>query len=195
MDRTEVKLWALYPGPCNREVYQKESAANQQYAQCEESLNGGRFAVTLPDEGTVLPPAWLHVTLTINSGALFGSTISVAEGVFEAAQIFAHDVLTKGVVSFDDLRPLVRSLHAAVVAGLEDRWREALSCLCKLDLNYINKKQGESEIKALTSLIQRLLEKEVRPLCLHCSVELGMQFPLKLSSVAKKVASRRQLRN
>jgi hypothetical protein len=184
MDRTQVKLWALYPGPCNREVYQKESAANQQYAQCEDSLTG-----------IVLPPGWLHATLTINSGALFGSTISVAEGVFESAQIFAHDVLTKGVVSFDDLQPLVRSLHAAVMAGLEDGWREALSCLCKLDFTLINKKQGESEVKALTSLIQRLLEKEVRPLCLHCSVELGMHFPLKSSSVAKKGASRRQLRN
>jgi hypothetical protein len=195
MDNTQVKLWALYPGPCNRAVYEKEIAVNQQYARCEQELIGGRFAVTLPAEGIVLPPGWLHATLTINPGALFGSTISVAEGVFDAAQILKHDMLANKVVSFDDLKPLVRSLHVAVVAGLEDGWRGALKLLCELDLNHIRYKQGDSEIKSLTGLIRQLLGAKVHLLCLNCDVKLGMHFPLNLSSVAKKRASRHHLRN
>ncbi|KAI5362611.1 hypothetical protein J4E82_011681, partial [Alternaria postmessia] len=92
MDNHQMKLWVLYPAQGNRHVFEKESAVGQRFARCEKALINGRFVVTLPGEIIILPPGWLYATLTINRGVLFGSTMTVAEGVSAAAQSYKHDV-------------------------------------------------------------------------------------------------------
>ncbi|PZD27992.1 hypothetical protein A1F96_06272 [Pyrenophora tritici-repentis] len=191
MDDTQVKLWVLYPGLRNRAEFERESGVQQQYAQCEKSLVDGHFVVTLPGEGIVLPPGWLHATLTINPGVLFGSTLSVAEGVVDAAQILKHDMHAKSLDSFNDFKPLVQSLQAAVMAGHENQWQKALTFLCELNVKQIRKRQGDTEVKNLADTIKSLLKTKIHSPCTNCEVELWKHFPLNLSSAPPKETSKR----
>ena len=192
MDNTQSKLWMFYPGSSNREVFEKESSISEKYARCEETLTGGCYVVTLPGEGIVMPPGCIHATLTITPGVLFGSTVMVAEGVFDAAQSFQHDVMTDEVDSFNDLKPLVCSLQEAFLAQYEDLWRKALGLCCGLSVDDLNKdNQGKSTIKDLIEKLRyRLNQKEYLP-CTSCKVELLEHFPFNMNMAARGAGKRK----
>jgi hypothetical protein len=180
MDNHQMKLWILYPGQDNRRVFEKESAVSQRFARCEKALTDGRFVVTLPGELIVLPPGWLHATLTINRGVLFGSTIIVAEGVSAAAQSYKHDVITNEAVSFHDLNPLVCSLLQAIMAELDQQWREALGNLCSLNIPKFKSNQGKSDVKDVINTVRRVVVDKKHQACKYCGVDLLKHFPLNM---------------
>jgi hypothetical protein len=193
MDNHQMKLWMLYPAQGNRRVFEKESAVSQRFARCEKALTNGRFLITLPGEIVILPPGWLHATLTINRGVLFGSTMIVAEGVSAAAQSYKHDVLTKEIVSFHDLNPLVCSLLQAFMAELDDQWQEALTYLCWSSAPKFRNNQGKSAIKDVIDVMRSVVMEKKHQACKHCGVDLLEHFPLNMGDEYVRVTKRRKL--
>ncbi|KAH8704318.1 hypothetical protein GQ44DRAFT_831595 [Phaeosphaeriaceae sp. PMI808] len=134
---------AGYPPDYNNQlVYKRMSNKTWKYSECEKELTDGRAALTMPRELLVIPPGWLHLTVTIIPGCLFGSTFAVAEGVVPAAEILNLDLLTYKINSLDELGPFLQSLHAAIVADYEEQWLKALisskelqeKCICDREI-------------------------------------------------------------
>ncbi|KAB2100131.1 hypothetical protein AG0111_0g11652 [Alternaria gaisen] len=193
MDNHQMKLCILYPAQDNRRVFEKESAVSQRFARCEKALTNGRFAVTLPGEIIILPPGWLHATLTVNRGALFGSTMIVAEGVSAAAQSYKHDVITKEIDSFHDLNPLVCSLLQALLAELDDQWQEALSYLCRSSVPKFENGQSKSAVKDVINTARSVVRDKKHQACKHCRVELLEHFPFDIGDEHARTTNRRKL--
>jgi hypothetical protein len=175
MDHSQIKFWSLYPYHPNKTVYERTANSSARYPSCEEELTDGLYALTYPGQGLVFK--CLHATWTICGGSLFGVNVAIAECAVMAAEILRSDLLTGKATSIGDMEPFLKSLHAALVASMEDAWQQALGTLCDLTLGHFREKKFQTRIRSLIGKTQLLLCQRLTEVCGKCDKAWEMHVP------------------
>lgn len=175
MDHSQTKFWSLYPYHLNKAAYGKSANSSTRYTQCEKHLMGGLYALTYPGQGLVF--SCLNATLTLCGGSLFGINVAVAECAIMAAEILRSDLLTGTATSTADVEPFLKSLHAALVADMEDSWQRALLTICSIELKHFRKQKFQMKTSSLVEKVRLQLCQRMPEVCQKCGRQWKMHFP------------------
>lgn len=84
-----VKLWILYPGPPNYDVFERYAHQRQILVDIHQQLKGAIFMVTAPDTAITLPPGCIHAVLTLRGGLTPGFIFSSSQSLRVTERVYA----------------------------------------------------------------------------------------------------------
>lgn len=145
----------------NINIFYETSLQSEKFSRLQSRLEHGRFAITRPDEGVVLPSGCIHATYTLKGGILVGIAWTGAQDLDTIIGIVTKELATDHV-SDEQLPPLLQSIYQALVAKCLTS--DALERICAWGVYRLKSNKKIAEI-----LDQIKKAEQPYPPCPRCS--------------------------
>lgn len=137
------------PTELNLSLFEQGIASDNKFVMLADKLEGGVVVLTTEAEAILIPPGWLHATLSITGGLSPSLSFSSSKSLETSANLLVRDANVSGSVSEVHAKAILESLIMALGSS---ETRQAQERLCKLYLQLSSAKTLPA-FKALHEMI------------------------------------------